>query len=222
MTLEHFWLLFTGLATTLEITFFSLLFGSILAALMTLALINKTPILSQLARLVILFFTGTPLLIQIFLVYSGPSQFEWIRASWLWDYLSQAQICAIIALAFNTAAYSSLLFRGAIEAVPTGDWLACKALGMNRAQTLSVIVPHALRRVLPSYSNEVILVLKGTSLASSITIMDVMGYANQINGQTYDAIMAFSAAGIIYLVMNASLAFMFKLLEKRALRFQSK
>ena len=220
MTLEHFWLLFNGLTTTLEITFFSLLFGSMLAALLTLILINKVTGLSLVARAIILLFTGTPLLIQIFLIYSGPSQFDWIKASWLWDYLSQAKVCAIIALAFNTAAYSTLLFKGAIESVPRGDWQACKALGMNRWQTLAVIVPHALRRVLPAYSNEVILVLKGTSLASSITIMDVMGYANQINGQTYDALMAFSAAGVIYLSLNGLLVLLFRQLEKRALSFQ--
>jgi arginine transport system permease protein len=221
MTLDHFWLLFNGLSTTLEITFFSLLFGSIIAVGLTLAMINKIPGLNLLARTIILIFTGTPLLIQIFLVYSGPSQFEVIRHSFLWDYLSQAKICAIIALALNTAAYSSLLFKGAIESVPRGEWDACKALGMTRGQTLAVIVPHALRRVLPSYSNEVILVLKGTSLASSITIMDVMGYANQINGQTYDALMAFSAAGIIYLGMNGILVLIFKQLEKKALAFQA-
>jgi len=221
MTLDHFWLLFNGLSTTLEITFFSLFFGSIIAVFLTLAMVNKIPGLNLLARGIILIFTGTPLLIQIFLVYSGPSQFEVIKDSFLWAYLSQAQICAIIALAFNTAAYSSLLFKGAIESVPRGEWDACNALGMNRWQTLSVIVPHALRRVLPSYSNEVILVLKGTSLASSITIMDVMGYANQINGQTYDALMAFSAAGIIYLGMNGILVLIFKQLEKKALAFQS-
>ena len=220
MTLEHFWLLFNGLTMTLEITFFSLLFGSMLAALLTLILINKVTGLSLVARAIILLFTGTPLLIQIFLIYSGPSQFDWIKASWLWDYLSQAKVCAIIALAFNTAAYSTLLFKGAIESVPRGDWQACKALGMNRWQTLAVIVPHALRRVLPAYSNEVILVLKGTSLASSITIMDVMGYANQINGQTYDALMAFSAAGVIYLSLNGLLVLLFRQLEKRALSFQ--
>ncbi|MDX2319780.1 MAG: arginine ABC transporter permease ArtM [Moritella sp.] len=221
MTLDHFWLLFNGLSTTLEITFFSLFFGSIIAVFLTLAMVNKIPGLNLLARGIILIFTGTPLLIQIFLVYSGPSQFEVIKNSFLWDYLSQAQICAIIALAFNTAAYSSLLFKGAIESVPRGEWDACKALGMTRGQTLAVIVPHAIRRVLPSYSNEVILVLKGTSLASSITIMDVMGYANQINGQTYDALMAFSAAGIIYLGMNGILVLIFKQLEKKALAFQS-
>lgn len=220
MTLDHFWLLFNGLGTTLEITFFSLLFGSIIAVLLTLAMVNKIPGLNLLARAIILVFTGTPLLVQIFLVYSGPSQFEVIKNSFLWAYLSQAQICAIIALSFNTAAYSSLLFKGAIESVPRGEWDACKALGMNRGQTLAVIVPHAIRRVLPSYSNEVILVLKGTSLASSITIMDVMGYANQINGQTYDALMAFSAAGIIYLGMNGILVLIFKQLEKKALAFQ--
>jgi len=221
MTLDHFWLLFSGLSTTLEITFFSLFFGSIIAVGLTLAMVNKIPGLNLLARTIVLIFTGTPLLIQIFLVYSGPSQFEWIKDSFLWEYLRQAKICVIIALAFNTAAYSSLLFKGAIESVPRGEWDACKALGMTRGQTLAVIVPHALRRVLPSYSNEVILVLKGTSLASSITIMDVMGYANQINGQTYDALMAFSAAGIIYLSMNGILILIFKRLEKKALAFQS-
>jgi len=105
MTLDHFWLLFNGLSTTLEITFFSLFFGSIIAVFLTLAMINKIPGLNLLSRGIILIFTGTPLLIQIFLVYSGPSQFEVIKNSFLWDYLSQAKICAIIALAFNTAAY---------------------------------------------------------------------------------------------------------------------
>lgn len=221
MSWDDFGLLFHGLTITLEITFFSLLFGFIIATLLTLSLINKTPVLSLLSKCIILLFTGTPLLVQIFLVYYGPSQFQVIKDSFLWDYLSQAQICAVIALALNSGSYSALLFKGAIESVPQGEWLACQALGMNRWQTLRVIVPHAVRRVLPAYSNEVILVLKGTSLVSTITIMDVMGYASQINGQTYDSLTVFTAAGIIYLGMNAVLVLLFRQLEKRALIFQN-
>ena len=103
----------------------------------------------------------------------------------MWTWLSQPWFCAMLALALNTAAYSTLLFKGAFNAIPAGQWEACRALGMDKVATLKVLLPYALRRAVPAYSNEVILVFKGTSLASTITIMDLMGYAQRINGQTY-------------------------------------
>ncbi len=210
-----------GLVETLKLAFFSLLSGAIIAVLLTLILQLKVVVLEPLVKLIIVFFTGTPLLVQFFLIYFGPAQFEWLRDSWLWDYLSQPSICAILALALNTAAYSALLFKGAIEAVPASDWLACKALGMNVRQTLSVVVSRAARQVLPAYSNEVIMVVKGTSLASTITIMDLMGYAQRINGQTYDTLVVFSVAGAYYLAINGVLTLVLRTVEKRALRFQN-
>ncbi|ROR98705.1 amino acid ABC transporter membrane protein 2 (PAAT family) [Sinobacterium caligoides] len=210
-----------GVLTTLKLALLSLLTGAAMAAVFTLILELKVFLLEWLVRGFILFFTGTPLLVQFFLIYSGPGQFDWLRESWLWEYLSQPFFCAVLALAMNTAAYSALLFKGALEAVPSSDWLACKALGMNTRQTLSVVVSRALRQVLPAYSNEVIMVLKGTSLASTITIMDLMGYAQRINAQTYDTLTVFTVAGAYYLVITALLTLGFRLLERRALRFQS-
>lgn len=212
--------LLTGLATTLELTVMSLLLGGLLALLLTWVLEQKIPVLRQLTALYLLLFTGTPLLVQIFLIYYGPAQFDWLKHSWAWEWLKQPWFCAVLALGFNTAAYSTRLFKGALDAVPSGEVLACKALGMTAWQTLSVKLRQALRRAVPGYSNEVILVLKGSSLASTITIMDVMGIAQRLQGQTYDTLGVFGVAGLIYLVFNGALTLLFRLLEQRVLAFQ--
>ena len=212
--------LLTGLATTLELTVMSLLLGGLLALLLTWVLEQKIPVLRQLTALYLLLFTGTPLLVQIFLIYYGPAQFDWLKHSWAWEWLKQPWFCAVLALGFNTAAYSTRLFKGALDAVPSGEVLACKALGMTAWQTLSVKLRQALRRAVPGYSNEVILVLKGSSLASTITIMDVMGIAQRLQGQTYDTLGVFGTAGLIYLVFNGALTLLFRLLERRVLAFQ--
>ncbi|MFA0481684.1 arginine ABC transporter permease ArtM [Vibrio splendidus] len=210
-----------GLATSLQLTGASLLVGCILSLLMTVTLILRIPAIHWLTRGIITLFTGTPLLVQIFLVYYGPGQFDWIRESFLWTWLSQPWFCAMLALALNTAAYSTLLFRGAFNAIPAGQWEACRALGMDKIATLKVLLPYALRRAVPAYSNEVILVFKGTSLASTITIMDLMGYAQRINGQTYDTLTVFGIAGAFYLVVNGILTLIFRQVEKKALAFEA-
>ncbi|WP_087018603.1 arginine ABC transporter permease ArtM [Thaumasiovibrio subtropicus] len=214
-------LLLEGLWTSLELTFVALLIGCTVALLFTLVLILRTPLLLQGVNGVILLFTGTPLLVQIFLIYYGPGQFEWLRESFLWQWLVQPWFCAMLALALNTAAYSTLLFKGAFDAIPKQQWEACSALGMNKRQTLSVLLPYAIRRAIPAYSNEVILVFKGTSLASTITIMDIMGYAQRINAQTYDTLTVFGAAGAFYLTVNGLLTLIFRRVEKHALAFEA-
>ncbi|MCF3097167.1 arginine ABC transporter permease ArtM [Aeromonas australiensis] len=210
-----------GLVTTLELTLFSLLLGIVLAALMTWVLELRLPVATQLVQLWVLLFTGTPLLIQIFLIYYGPGQFEWLKASPLWPLLKQPWFCAVLALGLNTAAYSTRLFKGALDAIPAGEVEACRALGFNGRQTLWMKVRHAARRLVPAYSNEVILVLKGSSLASTITIMDIMGLAQGLNAQTYDTLAVFGVAGGLYLAMNGLLTIGFRWCEKRALAFQS-
>lgn len=220
MNEQHVWQLLEGLVVSLELTAASLIVGCTLALLMTLTLILKTPGLHWLSRGIITLFTGTPLLVQIFLIYYGPGQFEWVRESVLWHWLSQPWFCAMLALALNTAAYSTQLFKGAFNAIPSGQWQACKALGMNTKATLGVLLPYAIRRAIPAYSNEVILVFKGTSLASTITIMDIMGYAQRINAQTYDTLMVFSVAGVFYLTVNGMLTLVFRQVEKKALAFE--
>ncbi|AOW84417.1 arginine ABC transporter permease ArtM [Vibrio mimicus] len=218
---QHLWQLLEGLGTSLQLTAASLLVGCILSLLMTISLVMRTPIVHWFSRALITLFTGTPLLVQIFLVYYGPGQFEWIRESVLWVWLSQPWFCAMFALALNTAAYSTQLFKGAFNAIPSGQWQACRALGMNKIATLRVLLPYALRRAVPAYSNEVILVFKGTSLASTITIMDLMGYAQRINAQTYDTLTVFGVAGAFYLAVNGALTLLFRQIEKKALAFEA-
>ncbi len=218
---EYLVTLLGGLVTTLELTLFSLLLGIVLAALMTWVLELRLPVATQLVQLWVLLFTGTPLLIQIFLIYYGPGQFEWLKASPLWPLLKQPWFCAVLALGLNTAAYSTRLFKGALDAIPAGEVEACRALGINGRQTLWMKVRHAARHLVPAYSNEVILVLKGSSLASTITIMDIMGLAQGLNAQTYDTLAVFGVAGGLYLAMNGLLTIGFRWCEKRALAFQS-
>ncbi|MCF5716668.1 arginine ABC transporter permease ArtM [Aeromonas veronii] len=218
---EYLVTLLGGLVTTLELTLFSLLLGIVLATLMTWVLELRLPVATQLVRLWVLLFTGTPLLIQIFLIYYGPGQFEWLKASPLWPMLKQPWFCAVLALGLNTAAYSTRLFKGALDAIPAGEVEACRALGFNGRQTLWMKVRHAARHLVPAYSNEVILVLKGSSLASTITIMDIMGLAQGLNAQTYDTLAVFGVAGGLYLAMNGLLTIGFRWCEKRALAFQS-
>ncbi|TXY26682.1 arginine ABC transporter permease ArtM [Vibrio mimicus] len=218
---QHLSQLLEGLGTSLQLTAASLLVGCILSLLMTISLVMRTPIVHWFSRALITLFTGTPLLVQIFLVYYGPGQFEWIRESVLWVWLSQPWFCAMFALALNTAAYSTQLFKGAFNAIPSGQWQACRALGMNKIATLRVLLPYALRRAVPAYSNEVILVFKGTSLASTITIMDLMGYAQRINAQTYDTLTVFGVAGAFYLTVNGALTLLFRQIEKKALAFEA-
>lgn len=218
---EYLVTLLGGLVTTLELTLFSLLLGIVLAALMTWVLELRLPVATQLVQLWVLLFTGTPLLIQIFLIYYGPGQFEWLKASPLWPLLKQPWFCAVLALGLNTAAYSTRLFKGALDAIPAGEVEACRALGFNGRQTLWMKVRHAARHLVPAYSNEVILVLKGSSLASTITIIDIMGLAQGLNAQTYDTLAVFGVAGGLYLAMNGLLTIGFRWCEKRALAFQS-
>ncbi len=220
MNMEYLPELLKGLGTTLELTLVSLLTGLVLAILFTIVLSLKVKALTWLVKLQILLFTGTPLLIQIFLIYYGPAQFDLIKDSVIWPLLSKPWFCAMLALALNSAAYSTLLFKGAIDAVPRSDWEACMALGMTHKQALlKVILPHAARRALPAYGNEIILVMKGSSLASTITLMDLMGYAARLNAQTYDTLTVFTMAGLIYLAMTGVLTLLIRFMEHKVLAF---
>ena len=191
--------LMKGLHTSLTLTVASLIVALILALIFTIILTLKTPVLVWLVRGYITLFTGTPLLVQIFLIYYGPGQFP--------------------TLSLNSAAYTTQLFYGAIRAIPEGQWQSCSALGMSKKDTLAILLPYAFKRSLSSYSNEVVLVFKSTSLAYTITLMEVMGYSQLLYGRTYD-VMVFGAAGIIYLVVNGLLTLMMRLIERKALAFE--
>ena len=209
-----------GIPTSLLLTFASLLIAFLLALFFTFILAMGNRWLKSAVNFYLVLFTGTPLLIQIFLIYSGPGQFEFITQSPLWSLLSNAWFCAMLALALNSAAYSTQLFYGAVKAIPQGQWESCAALGLSRVQTLKILIPYALKRALPSYTNEIILVFKGTSLASTITIMDIMGYAHQLYGTEYDALTIYGIAGGIYLLITGIATFMLRKVENKVLAFE--
>ena len=209
-----------GIPTSLLLTFASLLIAFLLALLFTFILAMGNRWLKSAVNFYLVLFTGTPLLIQIFLIYSGPGQFEFITQSSLLSLLSNAWFCAMLALALNSAAYSTQLFYGAVKAIPQGQWESCEALGLSRLQTLKILLPYALKRALPSYSNEIILVFKGTALASTITIMDIMGYARQLYGTEYDALTIYGIAGGIYLVITGIATWLLRKLENQVLAFE--
>lgn len=220
--LEKFIFILEGVPLSLMLTVAALFFGFIFALFLTGVLTlweNRWP--AKIARCFIIFFTGTPLLVQIFLLYTGPGQFLFIKESFLWSILSQAWFCAILALSLNSAAYTAQLFHGAVRNISKNQWEACLALGMSRFEAMKILIPLALRRALPSYSNEIVLIFKSTSLVQGITLLDIMGRARELAGQTYDSITYYAMAGVIYLMVNVVLILIAKVMEKRALAFEN-
>lgn len=196
--------LLAGLPLTLQLAALSITIGFILALLLALAQQGNRRIAVWPIRLFVSIFRGTPLLVQIFLIYYGLGQFRpSLQAIGLWWLFREPYWCAIFALSLNTAAYGSEILRGAIQGVPRGLIEAAAAFGMSRLLILRrIILPLALRQAIPSYSNEIILMIKGTSLASIITLMEVTGIAQGLISQTYRAVEVFIAAGAIYLILN--------------------
>lgn len=217
---DYFSVIAQGIPTSLLLTLASLLIAFFLALFLTFLLSMENKWVKSVVNLYLTLFTGTPLLVQFFLIYAGPGQFEWVVNSPFWHILSNAWFCAVLALALNSAAYSTQLFHGAMKAIPKGQWEGCAALGLSRSQTLKILIPYALKRALPSYSNEIILVFKGTALASTITIMDIMGYARQLYGTEYDALTIYGIAGGIYLVITGIATLLLRRLENKVLAFE--
>lgn len=167
----------------------------------------------------IFFFRGTPLLVQIFLIYYGLGQFipDSLKDGWLWTkVLSKPYFWAIVAFTLNTAAYTAEIVRGAIKAIPKGENEAADAIGMSYAQKFKrIIMPRAFGIMLPAYSNEVIFMLKGSALASTISIMDLTGQAKTLIAKTYATLELYFAAGVIYLVLSWVFIALFRVAEKK-------
>lgn len=164
----------------------------------------------------IFFFRGTPLLVQIFLIYYGLSQFEAVRESIAWEVLREAYWCAIIAFALNTGAYTAEILRGAIQTVPKGQVEAAKSFGLSPVQIfIKVVFPQAIRIAIPAYGNEIILMLKGSALASAITLLDLTGMTQTVIARTYMQSEFLVVAGIVYLAMAFVVTRAFKIIEKR-------
>jgi octopine/nopaline transport system permease protein len=205
---ESFLKLLSGLPLTLELTFFAFVIGALLALL--LALMRDAPLwpLRAFVRTFVFVMRGTPLLVQIFLIYYGLGQFRpFLQDLGLWSVFREPYWCAIMALALNSAAYGSEILRGALGSVPPNEIEAARACGMSGVLLYRrIVLPIALRQALPSYGNELILMVKATSLASIITMMDVTGVAARLIAESYRPVEVFIAAGVIYLAINLTLS----------------
>ncbi len=208
--INHLPALANGLLITIILMSSALIIGLMLAILFTIVFSSEQKWFKKIISSFIFFIRGTPLLVQIYLIYYGLGQLELVRESFLWPVLKQPMVCAILALSINTACYTTVLLDGAIRSIPQNEIQACYALGMSTWQTLKHIVfPRAMRLVLPAYSNEVLMILKGTSLASTITLLDLMGVIQQLISQTYAVVEWYLVAAVIYLILNAFITMIF-------------
>ena len=205
-----------GLWLTLGLVGLALVLGFAIAVPTALARLSALSWLRAVAGAYVFFFRGTPLLVQIFLIYYGLSQFETIRDSVLWPVLREPFWCTLIALALNTGAYTAEVFRGGILSVPHNQIEAARAIGMAPATVFRRIVwPQTIRQALPAYGNEIILMVKASSLASTVTLMDITGVARTLAADTYMPIEIYTTAALIYLALTFALAQVIHLLEWR-------
>ncbi len=209
-----------GVLVTLKILLISLALGLLIAVPLGLMRVSRQPLVNLPAWLYTYVIRGTPMLVQLFLIYYGLAQFAVVRESFLWPYLSSATFCACLAFAINTSAYSAEILAGSLKATPHGEIEAAKAMGMSRFKLYRrILLPSALRRALPQYSNEVIMMLHTTSLASIVTLIDITGAAKTVNSQFYLPFEAYITAGAIYLSLTFILVRLFKLAERRWLAY---
>jgi len=205
----------TGLKLTLIITIAGFVLGQFLALPLALSLVAKSSPLRWLAQSYLFLIRGSPLLVQLFILYYGLAQFSFIRSSFIWPLIREPLYCAILAIGFNSAAYVSALIAGALKQMPSGQLEACISLGLSRYSRLKdVLLPQAYRAILPAISNEIILVLKASSLAGAVTVMEMTGAARAFIAKTYAPFEVFIVAGILYLIIGFLFAMMFHYLEQ--------
>ena len=201
---------------TLKLLSLSLIFGLILGLFFAILRLNKNIFLNRFSYFYSYIFRGTPLLVQIFIIYFGLGQIEFLRSSFLWIILKEPYWCAIIAFSLNTGAYTSEILRSAFETINKGFIEAGDSLGISkRIIFYKIQIPIAIRQSLPAYGNEIILMLKGTSLASTVTLMDLTGVAKYIISTTFKPIEVFIVAGGIYLFMTFIIHNFIRYLEKK-------
>ncbi len=214
-----------GLMTTLGLLLSCLAVGAVLALLFALALTSRSRVLRTVVGSYTYVIRGTPLLIQLYLIYYGIAQLEWVQARWdavwPWTHFKDPFFCALLAFSLNTAGYTAEILAGAIRETPAGEVEAAQAMGMTRSAVLRrIVLPSALRRALPAYSNEVVMMLHSTSLASAVPAMlDVTAAASRIYSDFYLPFEAYIAAAALYLTVTFTLVGMFRLAERRYLAY---
>ena len=211
---KNFFLVLSGLDNTILLLLISLPLGFVLALLFALGRVSKITLLSRTIASYIFVIRGTPLLVQIYLIYFGLGSVKFIRESFLWYALKEPFWCGVIALTINTVAYGAEIFRGGIQSIEKKQVESGLSLGFGKFLLLrKIILPIAIRKVLPSYGNELILMVKATSLVSLTTYMEMTGIARKIMAKTFAPVEAFIAAGILYLFLNFLMVQFVKYLE---------
>lgn len=217
-TIMEYW---DGLVTTVQLVFASLMLGLILAVPLAIMRTSRNPLVNGPIWLFTYVFRGTPLLIQLYIIYYGIAQIEGIQQTFWWDIFREAFYPALLAFTLNTAAYTTEIIRGAIIATPHGEIEAAKAYGMSWALRMRrIILPSAARRAVQAYSNEVIFMLHSSAIASVVTLVDLTGAARNIYSRFYAPFDAFIFVALIYMVLTFILVFAFRKLENYLLRHQ--
>ncbi|MFC5077266.1 Histidine transport system permease protein HisM [Vibrio thalassae] len=216
LIVESFPVYLDGLWTTVWLVSLALVIGLCVAIPLAVARNSTNYLFSLPSWGFIYFFRGTPLLVQLYLIYYGMDQFFPVKDT-LWE---NAWFCALVAFVLNTSAYTAEIIRGAINGLPKGEVEAAKAYGMSPWKTYRrIILPSALRRALPAYSNEVIFMLHGSAVAGIVTIMDLTGAARLVNSRYYAPFESFLTAGLFYMGLTFMILWVFKKAEKRFLAY---
>ena len=201
---------------TIKLLSLSLFFGLFIGLLFAILRLSKNSMINKFAYGYSYVFRGTPLLVQIFIIYFGLGQIEYFRLTFLWTIFKEPYWCAIIAFALNTGAYTSEILRSAFQTIKPGIIEAGKSLGISsKVIFYKIQIPVAIRQSLPAYGNEIILMLKGTSLASTVTLMDLTGVAKYIISTTFKPVEVFIVAGSIYLFLTFLIHNFIKFAEKK-------
>jgi arginine/ornithine transport system permease protein len=209
--------LLSGTLITIQITALSVLIGFLIAIPLSVLRVSARRLVYMPVYAFTFYFRGPPLLVQIFLIYYGSGQFqEFLSSIGLWTIFQSAWFCAVLSLTLNTAAYSTEIFRGAIQGVPSGEIEAARACGMSGARLYRrIIIPRAIRIAWPAYTNEVIFILQASSLVSIITVMDITGVAREIAARSFAFYELYVFAAILYIIIVYGVLWVFKRIEKR-------
>ena len=222
LLIDNLELYFEGLILTLHLVALSLIIGFLLSIPLATIRAGKNNFVNKIAWSYTYFFRGTPLLLQIYLIYFGMGQFDLIKDSFLWFFLKEAYFCALLTFILNTTAYTSEIIAGALKNMPKNQVEAAKAFGMNDRQIYwRLILPNSLRRCIPPYSNEVIFMIHGSALVSVITLTDITGAASYLYSKYYDPFTPFIGAALIYLCLIFVVVYGFKILEKKFMSYLS-
>ena len=201
---------------TLKLLSVSLILGLFIGLGFAILRMNNNKFINKFAYGYSYIFRGTPLLVQIFIIYFGLGQIEYLRTTFLWVVLKEPYWCAIIAFSLNTGAYTSEILRSAFQTIKPGYLEAGRSLGIpSKIIFTKIQIPIAIKQSLPAYGNEIILMLKGTSLASTVTLMDLTGVAKYIISTTFKPVEVFIVAGGIYLFITFIIHNVIKFLEKK-------